>query len=159
MVKIAVTAEMILAMKKYKTPKFNQNGFNARISEFFIDHNLEDTILVVPKRFIEMKVAGDPETMPDEEKAIYEEKKAKLEEDKQRGWIDMTDTSVWEKKVDDPYDPFTFTDYIVANNKGLIRPMIYVDEGWLPGVLNIMSTCTHFKYKKQRGGKYLISLI
>lgn len=154
-----ITAAQILAEKKYVVNKFDQQGFNAKIAEFFQQHDVKDTILLVPKRFVEMDVVCDEKYMSEEEKAEFEQRKLEVEEEKKRGWIDMTDLSTWERKVEDPYDPFTFADYIMASNKGLIRPMIYVDEPFVKNASYILAVIAGFIVKKQRGGKYLVSLI
>lgn len=154
-----ITAAQILAEKKYVVNKFDQQGFNAKIAEFFQQHDVKDTILLVPKRFVEMDVVGDERYMTEEEKKEFEQRKLDVEEEKKRGWIDMTDLSVWERKVEDPYDPFTFSDYIIASNKGLIRPMLYVDEPFVKNASYMLAVMAGFIVKKQRGGKYLVSLI
>lgn len=159
MVKRMITAAQILAEKKFVVNKFDQPGFNYKIAEFFQSHEVKDTILLVPKRFVEMEVVGYTECMTDEEKESYKKKVGELEENKRKGWIDMTDLSIWEKKVEDPYDPFDFTDYTIAANKGLIRPMIYVDEPFIVNAQFMLATMAGFVVKKQRGKKYLISLI
>lgn len=154
-----VTAAQILAEKKFVMNKFDQQGFNAKVAEFFQNHEVKDTLLLVPKRFVEMEAIGDPTLMSEEELEAYNAEKEKLETQKKAGWIDMTDLSIWEKKVDNPYDPFTFTDYIMANNKGLIRPMIYIDEPYIKNAAYLLSVVAGFICKKQRGGKWLVSLI
>ena len=159
MVKKMITAAQILAEKKFVVNKFDQQGFNAKVAEFFQEHEVKDTLLLVPKRFVEMSVVGDPDTMNDEQLAEYNRKLDELEGQKKAGWIDMTDLTVWEKRVDDPYDPFTFTDYIIANNKGLIRPMVYIDEPFIKNAAYMLSVMAGFICKKQRGGKFLVSLI
>ncbi len=159
MVKKLITAAEILAEKNFVVNKFDQQGFNAKVAEFFQTHEVKDTLLLVPKRFVEMDVTGDPEMMDEAQLAEYERKQEELEEQKKAGWIDMTDLTVWERKVDNPYDPFTFTDYIIANNKGLIRPMVYVDEPFIKNAAYMLSTMAGFICKKQRGGKFVVSLI
>lgn len=154
-----ISAAQILAEKKYVVNKFDQQGFNAKVAEFFQEHEVKDTLLLVPKRFVEMDVVGDTEYMTGEDRATYERKKAELEEDKKKGWMDMTDLTIWERKVEDPYDPVTFSDYIIASNKGLIRPMLYVDEPFIKNASYMLAVMAGFVVKKQRGGKYLVSLI
>ncbi len=154
-----ITAAQILAEKKFVVNKFDQQGFNAKVAEFFQTHEVKDTLLLVPKRFVEMDVLGDTDMMDEAQLTEYERKQEELEEQKKAGWIDMTDLAIWERKVDDPYDPFTFTDYIIANNKGLIRPMVYIDESFIKNAAYMLSVMAGFVCKKQRGGKFVVSLI
>lgn len=142
----------------YELPKFDSGGFCELVSKFFKKKkDPSATILLVPKRFVEMQPVGDTGAMTDEELAGYKKKQEELDENKKKGWIDLTDTSVWDARVDNPYDPFTFTDYIMANNKGLIRPMIYVDEPYIKNAAQVLNLYG-FVCKRQRG-KILISLI
>lgn len=159
MTKKMITAAQILAEKNFVMNKFDQAGFNAKVAEFFLGHEVKDTIVLVPKRFVEMEVAGDPELMNEEELAAYNAKKEELEAQKKAGWIDRTDISIWQKMVDDPQCPFTFYDYIAAKNSGNIRPMICVDEPYIKNAAYMLSALAGFICKKQRGGRWLVSLI
>ena len=154
-----ITAAQILAEKNFVMNKFDQAGFNAKVAEFFLEHEVKDTLLLVPKRFVEMEVAGDPELMNEEELADYNARKEELEAQKKAGWIDKTDISIWQKRVDDPDDSFTFFDYVIAKNRGLIHPMICVDEPYIKNAAFMLSTLAGFVCKKQRGGRWLVSLI
>ena len=53
-------------------------------------------------------------------------------------FIDYLDVSVWEKKSEDPDDPFDFIDYQFMKKNGMLRPILMVNEpfignaaGWL----------------------------
>lgn len=130
-----ISASKILEAKGYSQPKFDQQGFNALIARFFESHDVKDTILLAPKRFVEM------------------------DNPPQGGYEDYTDISIWERKCNDPNDPFNFTDYIIARNKCLIRPMVYVDEPFIKNAAFTLSAMCGFVVKKQRAGKFLVSLV
>lgn len=154
-----ITAAQILAEKRFVVNKFDQAGFNAKVAEFFQGHEVKDTLLLVPKRFVEMEAVGDTSCMDDEQKDAFSKEQEKIDAQKRAGWIDMTDPSIWEEKVNDPYDPLTFDGFIIAKAKGLVRPMIYVDEPFIKNATFMLSTLAGFVCKKQRGGKWVVSLI
>lgn len=159
MAKGMITATNILKEKNFVISKFDQKGFSDKVAEFFLGHEVKDTLLLVPRRFVEMEAPEVSEDMTEDEKAFVRQKQEQTDEDKRRGWIDMTDISVWSKRVEDPYDTFSFSDYLIASKKGLIRPMFYVDEPFIKNAQFMLSAMQGFIVKKQRGGKYLISLI
>ena len=49
-----VTAQDLLKEKGYIEEKFDTNGFLQCVSDWFRSHNIEDKLLIRPKRFIEM---------------------------------------------------------------------------------------------------------
>ena len=80
-------ASDIMKRKGIVQKQMDMNKFNEVIENFFMEHEPKDTVLLTPKRFIEMD--NPPEG----------------------DFIDYLDVSVWEKKCDDPDDPFDFIDY------------------------------------------------
>ena len=80
-------ASDIMKRKGIVQKQMDMNKFNEIIENFFMAHEPKDTILLTPKRFIEMD--NPPEG----------------------DFIDYLDVSVWEKKCDDQDDPFDFIDY------------------------------------------------
>lgn len=135
-----ISASKILEAKGYKQPKFDQQGFNALVASFFEAHEIKDTLLLVPQRFVAWKEAD-------------------VSQEGYTGYIDYTDVCIWEKKAEDPDDPFDFLDMIVARNKGLIRPIIYVDEPYIKNAAYMLSVMCGFTVKKLSKGKYEVSLI
>lgn len=136
-----ISASKILEAKGYRQPKFDQQGFNALVAQFFEQHDVKDTILLHPKRFVEWtETAG----IPTEEYT---------------GYRDYTDTGIWERKSEDPAVPFDFLDYINARNKGLIRPIIFVDEPFCKNAAYMLAVMCGFTVKKQAKGKFLVSLV
>lgn len=129
-----VFADRILAAKGYEKPKFDTDGFNALVGKFFEEHDVNSTLLIKPRRFVEM---SDAPTC---------------------GFIDYTDDSIWEKKVNDPNDPFNFTMFLFCKNKGLIRPMILVDEPEAKNAAMMLGIVNGFVVKKEKAG-YIISLV
>ena len=49
-----LTAQELLKEKGYIEEKFDTNGFLQCVSDWFRSHNIEDKLLIRPKRFIEM---------------------------------------------------------------------------------------------------------
>ncbi|WP_315314984.1 hypothetical protein [Prevotella pallens] len=50
-----LTAQELLKEKGYIEEKFDTNGFLQCVSDWFRSHNIEDKLLIRPKRFIEME--------------------------------------------------------------------------------------------------------
>lgn len=136
-----ISASKILEAKGYRQPKFYQQGFNALVAKFFESHDVKDTIMLYPKRFVEWLETAN---IPSEEYT---------------GYRDYTDPGIWERKAEDPNDPLDFLDYVVARNKGLIRPIIFVDEPFCKNAAYMLSVMCGFTVKKQAKGKFLVSLV
>lgn len=132
-----ISATDILKEKGVEQRKMNMNAFNEVVANFFMTHEVKETILLIPKRFIEMK---EP---PEED------------------FIDCLDTSVWEKRVEDKNDPFDFIDYKLMEQKGLIRPILYVNEpfiGTAAGLLRSLSGFTVKSRTRKKQKEYIVSL-
>lgn len=132
-----ISADKILMKKGVKRKEFDTNAFSELVGTFFETHEVKETILLVPKRFVEM------------------------ENPPQGDFIDYTDVSIWEKKADDPDDPFDFTNYLYMRNKGLLRPIIYVNEPFIANAAHYLALICNFNVKSQtRKGKkqYVVSL-
>lgn len=107
-------ASDIMKRKGIVQKQMDMNKFNEVIENFFMTHEPKETILLTPKRFIEMD--NPPEG----------------------DFIDYLDVSVWEKRSEDPDDPFDFIDYQFMKKNGMLRPILMVNEpfignaaGWL----------------------------
>lgn len=132
-----ISAADILKKKGIEQKEMDMNAFNEVVENFFMTHEAKSTILIVPKRFIEM------ETPPEGD------------------FIDYLDETIWERKADDPNDPFDFIDYQFMLKKGLIRPILYVNEpyagnaaGWLRDFCGFTVKSRTRKKKKE----YIVSL-
>nr|DAP50529.1 MAG TPA: hypothetical protein [Caudoviricetes sp.] len=132
-----VNVNEILKAKGLKPKVFNLNIFCSVVSDFFMTHEPKETILLVPKRFIEMD--NPPEG----------------------DFIDYLDISVWEKKCDDPDDQFDFIDYQFMKKNGMLRPILMVNEpfignaaGWLRDFCGFTVKSRTRKKKKE----YIVSL-
>lgn len=110
MVKKLVQAATLLREKGYVEEKFDQQGFTECIYYWFKEHNIEDKLLIRPKRFVEM------------------------DNPPKGGWKDMTDVEEWLK--DFPWEdqlnirnrgqaiPFIFVDEpFVMNAVYMLRVM------------------------------------
>nr|DAU36144.1 MAG TPA: hypothetical protein [Caudoviricetes sp.] len=131
-----IFADSILKSKGIKKKQFDTGVFNEVVKNFFMEHEAKETILLTPKRFVEME--NPPEG----------------------DFIDMLDTSIWEKKVDDPEDPFDFIDYNMMLQKGLIRPMLIVNEPFIGNASAYLRICgLNVKSRTRKKKKeYIVSL-
>ena len=132
-----VNVNEILKAKGLKPKKFNMNIFSSVISNFFMTHEPKETILLIPKRFLDME--NPPEG----------------------DFIDMLDVSIWEKKADDPDDPFDFIDYQMMVKNKLLRPIIMVNEPFLTeAAISLRSICGYSVKGRTRKKKkeYIVSL-
>lgn len=129
------TAKEILVGKGYQASKFDAKGFNELVANFFVEHEVSATILIKPKRFVEIE--GAPEC----------------------GYANHLDTDVWLRRIDDPDDEFCFSDYILALRKGLVRPTIVVDEPYTKNAVYMLEMMGGFVVKKHKQGSYIVSLV
>lgn len=130
-------ASDIMKKKGIVQKQMDMSKFNEVVEDFFMTHEAKETILLTPKRFIEM------DNHPDGD------------------FIDYLDVSVWEKKCDDPDDPFDFIDYQCMKKNGTLRPMLIVNEpfignaaGWLRDFCGFAVKSRTRKKKKE----YIVSL-
>ena len=130
-------ASDIMKRKGIVQKQMDMNKFNEVVENFFIAHEPKETILLTPKRFIEMD--NPPEG----------------------DFIDYLDVSVWERKCDDPNDPFDFIDYQCMKKSGILRPTLIVNEpfignaaGWLRDFCGFTVKSRTRKKKKE----YIVSL-
>nr|DAR27232.1 MAG TPA: hypothetical protein [Caudoviricetes sp.] len=66
-----LTAQDLLKEKGYIEEKFDTNGFLQCVADWFRSHNIEDKLIIRPKRFIEM------------------------DNPPKGGWLDMTNVDEW----------------------------------------------------------------
>ena len=130
-------ASDIMKRKGIVQKQMDMNKFNEVVENFFITHEPKETILLTPKRFIEMD--NPPEG----------------------DFIDYLDVSVWERKCNDPNDPFDFIDYQCMKKSGILRPTLIVNEpfignaaGWLRDFCGFTVKSRTRKKKKE----YIVSL-
>jgi hypothetical protein len=132
-----VNVNEILKAKGLKPKVFNLNIFSSVVSDFFMTHEPKETILLVPKRFLDME--NPPEG----------------------DFIEMLDVSVWEKKAEDPDDPFDFIDYQMMVRNKILRPMIFVNEPFLTeAATSLRNICGYSVTSRTRKKKkeYIVSL-
>ena len=132
-----IFADNILKQKGIKKKEFDTAAFNEVIQKFFMEHDVSETILLHPKRFVEM------ENQPDGD------------------FIDMLDTSWWARKVDDPDDPFDFLQYNLMIQKGLLRPMLIINEPFIGNAAAYLRDICGFTVKgrtRKKKKEYIVSL-
>lgn len=132
-----ISAADILKKKGIEQKEMDMNAFNEVVENFFMTHEAKSTILIVPKRFIEM------ETPPEGD------------------FIDYLDEKIWERKVDDPNDPFDFIDYQFRAKAGLIRPILFVNEPYAGNAAGWLRDFCGFTVKSRTRNKkkeYIVSL-
>ena len=130
-------ASDIMKRKGIVQKQMDMNKFNEVIENFFMTHEPKDTILLTPKRFIEMD--NPPEG----------------------DFIDYLDVSVWEKKCDDPDDPFDFIDYQCMKKNGMLRPILVVNEPIIREAAVWLRDYCHFDVKsrtRKKKKEYIVSL-
>lgn len=132
-----VNVNEILKAKGLKPKVFNLNIFSSVVSDFFLTHEPNETILLLPKRFLDME--NPPEG----------------------DFIEMLDVSIWKKKSEDPNDPFDFFDYQFMVKNKMIRPIIFVNEPFLTeAALSLRNICGYSVTGRTRKKKkeYIVSL-
>lgn len=132
-----VNVNEILKAKGLKPKVFNLNIFSSVVSDFFLTHEPKETILLLPKRFLDME--NPPEG----------------------DFIEMLDVSIWQKKSEDPNDPFDFFDYQFMVKNKMIRPIIFVNEPFLTeAALSLRNICGYSVTGRTRKKKkeYIVSL-
>ena len=100
-------------------------------------HEPKETILLLPKRFLDMD--NPPEG----------------------DFIEMLDVSIWKKKSEDPDDPFDFIDYQFMVRNKMMRPIIFVNEPFLTeAALSLRNICGYSVTGRTRKKKkeYIVSL-
>ena len=130
-------ASDIMKRKGIVQKQMDMNKFNEVIENFFMTHEPKDTILLMPKRFIEMDNPPDGD------------------------FIDYLDVSVWEKKCDDPDDPFDFIDYQCMKKNGMLRPILVVNEPIIREAAVWLRDYCHFDVKsrtRKKKKEYIVSL-
>ena len=132
-----VNVNEILKAKGLKPKVFNLNIFSSVVSDFFMTHEPKETILLLPKRFLDMD--NPPEG----------------------DFIEMLDVSIWKKKSEDPDDPFDFIDYKFMVRNKMMRPIIFVNEPFLTeAALSLRNICGYSVTGRTRKKKkeYIVSL-
>ena len=132
-----VNVNEILKAKGLKPKVFNLNIFSSVVSDFFLTHEPKETILLLPKRFLDME--NPPEG----------------------DFIEMLDVSIWQKKSEDPNDPFDFFDYQFMVRNKMMRPIIFVNEPFLTeAALSLRNICGYSVTSRTRKKKkeYIVSL-
>ena len=132
-----VNVNEILKAKGLKPKVFNLNIFSSVVSDFFLTHEPKETILLLPKRFLDME--NPPEG----------------------DFIEMLDVSIWQKKSEDPNDPFDFFDYQFMVKNKMIRPIIFLNEPFLTeAALSLRNICGYSVTSRTRKKKkeYIVSL-
>ena len=130
-------ASDIMKRKGIVQKQMDMNKFNEVVENFFMTHEPKDTILLTPKRFIEMD--NPPEG----------------------GFIDYLDVSVWEKKCDDPDDQFDFISYQCMKKSGMLRPILIVNEPFIGNAAGWLRYSCGFTVKsrtRKKKKEYIVSL-
>ena len=137
MATVVLDASKIIEKKGLIKRKLKTGELNKIVENFFMTHEAKDTILLTPKRFIEME--NPPEG----------------------DYIDYLDVSIWEKKCDDPGDPFDFIDYQCMKKNGMLRPILVVNEPIIRESAVWLRDYCHFDVKsrtRKKKKEYIVSL-
>lgn len=135
---VILDASSIMKKKGIVQKKLKTGELNKIVEDFFMTHEAKDTILLTPKRFIEMENPPEGDFIED-----------------------YLDESIWKRKCEDPDDPFDFIDYQCMKKNGTLRPMLIVNEpfignaaGWLRDFCGFTVKSRTRKKKKE----YIVSL-
>ena len=134
---VILDASSIMKKKGIVQKQMDMSKFNEVVEDFFMAHEPKETILLTPKRFIEMD--NPPEG----------------------DFIDYLDVSVWEKKCDDPNDPFDFISYQYMKKSGMLRPILVVNEPIIREAAVWLRDYCHFDVKsrtRKKKKEYIVSL-
>jgi hypothetical protein len=129
-----ISAQAILAEKGYVMPKFDTDGFNNAVVEFFRAHGPEVRLQITPVRFINF------DWLP------------------KQGWKAFFSEKDWECIINDEnnsFDYWKFQDTIRAVSG---NPQIFVDEPFVKNAVAMLQIMGGFVVKKSKK-KYYISLI
>lgn len=129
-----ISAKDILAEKGYVMPKFDTDGFNNAVVEFFRTHGPEVRLQITPVRFI------GSDWLP------------------KRGWLALFNEDDWKNIIVDPTNSFDQWEY-----QNVIRivgssPLIFVDEPFAKNAVAMLQIMGGFVAKKSKK-KYYISLL
>lgn len=132
-----IFADSILKAKGIKKKQFDTNAFSEVVQKFFLESEPQATILLTPKRFVEMEnpPKGD--------------------------FIDMLDVGMWERKADDPDDPFDFIDYQMMIQNKMLRPILMVNEPFIGNAAGYLRDICGFTVKgrtRKKKKEYIVSL-
>lgn len=132
-----INAGKILEKKGVAMKQFDTGAFGTVVEEFFMNHDISATILLSPKRFIEMK------------------------EPPKGDFIDFLDETIWERKSNDPNDPFDFLQLMEMQQKDLIRPILLVNEPFIGNAAAYLRDFCGFSVKsrvRKKKREYIVSL-
>ncbi len=132
-----ISATDIMKKKGIQQKEMDMNAFNEVVENFFLTHEAKDTILLTPKRFIEMK--NPPEG----------------------DFLDFLDVSIWERKAEDPNDEFCYIDYQLMVRAKIMRPMLMVNEPFIGNAAGWLRDFCGFVVKSRTRNKkkeYIVSL-
>lgn len=135
---VILDASSIMKKKGIVQKKLKTGELNKIIENFFMTHEAKDTILLTPKRFIEMENPPEGDFIED-----------------------YLDESIWKKKCEDPDDKFDFIDYQSMKKRGMIRPILIVDEPVIRDAVIWLRDYCHFDVKsrtRKKKKEYIVSL-
>lgn len=132
-----ISATDIMKKKGIRQKDMDMNAFNEVVENFFLTHEAKATILLMSKRFIEMKNPPDAD------------------------FLDCLDVSIWEKKSEDPNDEFSFFDYQMMVRERIMRPILIVNEPFIGNAAGWLRDFCGFVVKSRTRNKkkeYIVSL-
>lgn len=148
-----MSAQSILKEKGFVQNKFDTNGFMNAVGRYFLENGVEDKLLLVPFRFLDISADGDfpynPFNITDEEEKLGY--KAQTERDG-RGRV---------KYIVDLFEN-NFEEYRKEQDAGLLVPRIIVDKPFFENAaatLRLMGGYVVEKQMKKKRKLYWVTLI
>ncbi len=132
-----INAKKILEKKGIIQKQFDTSTFATVVEEFFMNHDESAQILLTPKRFVEMM--NPPEG----------------------DFIDFLDIKKWEAIAEDPEESFNWCDLLTMQKKGLLVPMLMINEPFIGNASAYLRDFCGFTVKsrmRNRKKEYVVTL-
>lgn len=133
-----IFADNILKRKGIEKKSFNTGELNDLVEKFFMENPPEAKILLRSMRFVEM-------TDPPKDSDI----------------INWLDTDIFQKRIEDPNDPFDYSCFLTLRNYDMLMPTLVINEPFFGNAAAYLRTICGFTVKsriRNRHKQYIVSL-
>lgn len=148
-----ISAQSILREKGFVQNKFDTNGFMNAVGQYFLDNKVEDRLLLVPFRFLDISRGGDYTFNPfgiteEEEKLGYKVQTENDDKGQVKFIVDLFETD--------------FEEYRREMDRGLLWSRIIIDKPFFEnaaGLLKVMGGYVVEKEIKKKRKLYWVTLV